>query len=96
MPGPLHSKELVSLCRCSLNKTIATADRRNFQVQTRVFGMAALVHDLQIRLMAAPDSDQHIGLVMFSEMGAKAALSVVNRFHVPPPVAMHQKRSFLP
>jgi hypothetical protein len=37
-------------CRCS-SKTIASADRRNLEVEICVLRMSALVYDLQVRLM---------------------------------------------
>lgn len=47
-----------------------------------MFGMAAFVHQFQVRLMAAPDGHQHIRLVVFAEVTTEAALSVLNVFHV--------------
>ncbi len=47
-----------------------------------MFGMAALVDDLEIRLMAGYDADQHVCFVLFAEVSTETALSVTNRFHL--------------
>jgi hypothetical protein len=72
-----------TLRRHSWNKTIASADGRHFQVQARMFRMAAFVYDLEVGLMAAPNADQHVCLLMvFTEVTTETALSILNRFHV--------------
>lgn len=43
--------------------------------------MAAFINDLQISLMAAPNADENIRLVVFAEVGTETALSILNRFH---------------
>jgi hypothetical protein len=76
--GPLSGGIRALLCcRCG-SETITSADRGDFQVQTRMFRVAAFIHHLQVSLMAGPDRDQHICLVMFSEVGTETALPVVN------------------
>jgi hypothetical protein len=47
-----------------------------------MFWMAAFIYELQISLMAGPDTDQNIRFVLFSEMATETALPIVNRFHV--------------
>lgn len=49
--------------------------------------MTALIHELKVGLMAGSNADQHIGLMVFAEVRTKPALSVLNGFHVDPPVA---------
>lgn len=71
----------LSLCRGRELKTIASADRRHLQVQTGVFWMAALIEHLEVRLVASHDTHKHVGLVMFAEVRAKTALTVLNRLH---------------
>ncbi len=54
-----------------------------------MFRMTAFVQNLQISLMAAPNADQDIGLVMFAEVSAETALTILNRFQILPPLAQH-------
>ena len=66
-------------CPC---KAVAAADWRDLQVQTGMLRMAAFIHDLEVGLVGSPDADQHIRLlVVFSEVTAETALSILNCFH---------------
>ena len=40
--------------------------------------MTALIHKLQVGLVAGSNADQHIGLMVFAEVRTKSALSVLN------------------
>jgi hypothetical protein len=73
---------LIELGCCSGLETIATADRRDFQVQSRMLRVAALIHYFEIRLVAGHDAYQYVRLVVFAKVAAETALSVANRFHV--------------
>jgi hypothetical protein len=46
-----------------------------------MFWMAAFIYELQISLMAGPDTDKNIRFVLFSEMTTETALPVMDRFH---------------
>jgi hypothetical protein len=50
-----------------------------------MFWMATLVNNLQVGLMTGSYANQHIGLVMFAEMGTETTLPVLDCFHVLPP-----------
>jgi hypothetical protein len=73
------------LCGHSRNKTIASADWRDFQVQGGILWVTAFIHDFEVSLMVLPNADQYIGLlVMFTEVSTKTALSILNWLHLLP------------
>jgi hypothetical protein len=69
------------LCRRGHDKSIATADGGDLQVEGGVFRVAAVVEDFDVCLMAADDADQGSRFMVLAEVGAKTALTVVNCFH---------------
>jgi hypothetical protein len=71
----------LSGCR-SRNKSITTADGRDLQVQGSMFWVPAFVDDLEVRFMAAHDTDQNVCLVLFAEVSTETALSIPNCFHI--------------
>jgi hypothetical protein len=77
------------LCR-RRSKAITSADWRDLQVQVGVLRMAAFVHNLQISLMAAPNANKNLCTVVLAEMGTETALSVLNAFHIYPPLAQRR------
>lgn len=40
--------------------------------------MTTLIYKLQVGLMAGSNADQHIGLMVFTEVSTKPALSILN------------------
>jgi xylose isomerase len=71
----------ISLCGGRKLKTIASADRRHLQVQIGVLWVTALIKYLEVRFMAGHDTNKHVSLVMFAEVRAKTALTVLNCLH---------------
>jgi hypothetical protein len=69
------------LCGDCLLKAIASADRRNLQVQVSMLWMTALIEYLQVCSMTGHNAYQYIRLVMLAEVSAKTALTVLNRLH---------------
>jgi hypothetical protein len=64
-------------CRCRY-EAIATADGSHLEVEAGEFGVATLVDQNDISLLAADDADQGIACCMgFAEVTAEATLSVV-------------------
>jgi hypothetical protein len=47
-----------------------------------VLWVPAFVDDLEVRFMAAHNANQNVCLVLFTEVSTKAALSILNRFHI--------------
>ncbi len=71
----------VVLCRRRGNEAIAAADGGNLEVERCVLRMTAFIEERFVRLLAGEDGDEDIVLVMFSEMTAYAALTVMNCLH---------------
>src|SRR5215469_23492 len=91
-PKPLSSeKRLSELHRIAVSqnsgprrrgKSVATADRRNLQVQRRMLRMPALIHHVQRSLMALQNGDQRRSRMMaLAEVSAKSALTTMKMFH---------------
>jgi len=77
-------KEKYLSCRCCY-KTVATADRGNFQMKRCVLRMTALVQNCRLGLLAAHDAHKHVSLGMvLAKMATKSTLSVLN-LHIEPP-----------
>jgi hypothetical protein len=57
---------------------VAAAHRRDAQVQRRVAGVSALVHDVFRRFLLEPDLDELLAVgVVFAVMSAQSALAFV-------------------
>jgi hypothetical protein len=71
---------------------IAAADRRDDQVQRRMFGMPALFDEVVGGLVAGADFDELlIAGVVLTEMSTQAALSVVDVDHGESPFVLWMK-----
>src|SRR4051812_25001919 len=94
--GPAHSRRPVRRRLSNRPASVhlrrlepgAAADRRHHQVQRRVLRVAALVHQVLGRFMLRADLHElRRWLVVFAEVGAQAALTIVYMQHVEPPIA---------
>jgi len=64
-------------------EAVAAADRRNFEMERRVFGVAAFVDQTFGGLMRGEDGHESLVLLVgFAEVGTKSALSIMNCWHI--------------
>lgn len=76
----IHSFTILS--RSGWREAVATADRRNFQVERGVFGVAAFVNEIVGSLMRGENSDEpRVFLVGLAEVGTESALTFMNCRH---------------
>jgi len=68
--------------RCRRREAVAAAQRRNFEVEWSVFGVAAFIDQTVRNLMRSKDGRELcILLVSFAEVGTESTLSTMNCRH---------------